>query len=85
MDSHEKYLELCAASTAGELSREEQQELEKHLAVCASCRQAKRQYEITVQRAVPALADELEFACGGVGLVMVRRARRSCFFQATEE
>ena len=60
MDSHEKYLELCAASTAGELSREEEQELEKHLAVCASCRQAKRQYEITVQRAVPALADELE-------------------------
>src|SRR3984957_4679183 len=60
MDSHERYLELCAASTAGERGREEAQELEKHLAVCASCRGAKRQYEITVQRAVPALPDELE-------------------------
>ena len=60
MDLHEKYLELCAASTAGELSREEEQELEEHLAVCGSCRQAKRQYEITVQKAVPALGDDLE-------------------------
>ncbi len=60
MDLHEKYLELCAASTAGELSREEEQELDEHLAVCGSCRQAKRQYEITVQKAVPALGDDLE-------------------------
>jgi hypothetical protein len=60
MDSHEKYRDLCAASTAGELSREEEQELEEHLAVCASCRQAKHQYETTVQRAVPALAGDLE-------------------------
>lgn len=64
MDSHEKYLELCAASTAGELNREEEQELERHLAVCASCRQAKRQYELTVQRALPALADELDSPMG---------------------
>jgi hypothetical protein len=59
MDSHEKFLELCAASTAGELSREEEQTLEQHLAVCASCRQAKYEYESTVQKAVPALADSL--------------------------
>ena len=59
MDSHEKYLELCAASTAGELSGEEERTLEEHLAVCASCRRAKQEYEITVQRAVPALADDL--------------------------
>ena len=59
MDSHEKYLELCAASTASELSVEEERTLEKHLAVCASCRQAKHKFEMTVQRAVPALADDL--------------------------
>jgi len=59
MDSHEKYLELCAASTAGELSREEEQKLEEHLVVCASCRQAKHEYEMTIQKAVPALADDL--------------------------
>lgn len=59
MDSHEIYLEMCAASTAGELSREEEQTLEQHLAVCASCRRAKYEYEKTVQKAVPALADDL--------------------------
>ncbi len=59
MNSHEKYLELCAASTAGELSRGEELELQEHLAVCASCRRVKQEYEMTVERAVPALADDL--------------------------
>src|SRR5580658_2295028 len=65
MDSHEKYRELCAASTAGELSGEEARTLEEHLAVCASCRQAKHKFEMTVQRAVPALADDLASHTGG--------------------
>jgi hypothetical protein len=59
MDSHEKYLELCAASTAGELSGEEERELEGHLAVCASCRQAKREFELALQAAVPALESDM--------------------------
>src|ERR1700722_15730687 len=59
MDSHEKYLELCAASTAGELGGEEEGTLEEHLAVCASCREAKHKFELTVQEAVPALAGDL--------------------------
>jgi hypothetical protein len=61
MDSHEKYLELCAASTAGELGRGEEQELQEHLAVCSSCRRVKHEYELTVENAVPALADDLAF------------------------
>lgn len=59
MDSHERFLELCAASTAGELSGEEEQTLEQHLAVCASCRRAKYEYEKTIQKAIPTLADGL--------------------------
>jgi hypothetical protein len=49
---------LCDA-TAGELSGEEERTLEEHLEVCAPCRQAKRRFEMTVQRAVPALAGDL--------------------------
>ena len=59
MDSHEKYLELCAASTAGELNAEEEQKLVEHLAVCASCRRAKHEYDSAIQKAIPALADDL--------------------------
>jgi Anti-sigma-K factor rskA/Putative zinc-finger len=59
MDSHEKYLELCAASTAGELSGSEEKELETHLADCASCRQAKREFELAIHKAVPALGNDV--------------------------
>jgi hypothetical protein len=59
MDSHEKYLQLCAVSTANELSGEEERELEGHLAVCASCRQAKREFELALQAAVPALESDV--------------------------
>jgi hypothetical protein len=59
MDSHERYLELCAASTAGELSREEERELAEHLVVCVSCRRARHEYDMAIQKAVPSLADDL--------------------------
>ncbi len=59
MDAHEEYLELCAASTAGELSGEEEKKLEEHLAVCVSCRRAKHEYEMTVQKALPVFSDDL--------------------------
>jgi Putative zinc-finger len=59
MDSHEKYLESCAALIAGELSVEEGQKLHEHLAVCASCRRAIREYESAVQTVIPSLADDL--------------------------
>ena len=59
MDSHEKYLELCAASTAGELSAEEELDLEEHLATCTSCRRAKHEFELAVKKAVPALENDV--------------------------
>src|SRR5271156_1398372 len=55
MDSHEKYLELCAASTAGELGAEEELDLTEHLANCPSCRQAKHEVELAVEKAITAL------------------------------
>jgi hypothetical protein len=53
---HDEFLELCAVSTSGELSGEEQDRLQQHLAVCPSCREALRQYESVVDRAIPAIA-----------------------------
>ena len=53
---HDEFLELCAVSTSGQLTQEEQNKLEEHLAVCSSCREAVRQYEAVAARAMPAMA-----------------------------
>jgi len=55
-EPHDEFLELCVASTTGELSDEEQSRLQQHLAVCASCREALRQYESIVNNVIPAIA-----------------------------
>lgn len=57
---HDEFLELCAVSTSGELTEEEQRTLEEHLAVCQSCREALRQYEAVAEEAMPALGAKLE-------------------------
>lgn len=56
IESHDEFLELCALSASGSLTEEERRRLETHLAVCLSCREAKRQFETVVDRAIPALA-----------------------------
>ena len=53
---HDEFLELCAVSTSGELTEEEQNRLQEHLAVCPSCREALRQYQSVVDQAIPAIA-----------------------------
>jgi len=53
---HDEFLELCAVSTSGELTEEEQKRLQEHLAVCPSCREALRQYQSVVDHAIPAIA-----------------------------
>jgi hypothetical protein len=58
MAPHEEFLELCAAATAGELNPGEQSQLDAHLAECAACRQAMRDYEIASRHSVAALASE---------------------------
>jgi anti-sigma-K factor RskA len=57
---HDEFLELCAISTSGQLTREERQRLEEHLAVCPSCREAMQQYEAVVSETIPALAPDPE-------------------------
>jgi DNA repair exonuclease SbcCD ATPase subunit len=64
-EPHNEFLELCAVSTSGQLTDEEQKRLHKHLAVCQSCREILRQYEAVANRAIPFIAagtpsDDLE-------------------------
>jgi anti-sigma factor RsiW len=59
MEPHDEFLELCAVSTSGELSAEERRKLEVHLAGCAECRQALREFEAAVDVGVPFLASKL--------------------------
>lgn len=53
---HDEFLELCAASTTGDLSDDEQKRLREHLAICSSCRDALRQYESIASNVIPAIA-----------------------------
>jgi anti-sigma factor RsiW len=59
MKLHDEFLELCAVSTSGDLSREEQVRLEKHLAGCCECRQALREFEAVADIGVHMLIPEL--------------------------
>ena len=63
MDPHEEFLELCALSTSGGLTADEQATLAKHLKDCAECRKAIQQFEAVVDRAVPALSPHLSDDC----------------------
>src|SRR5271156_676475 len=59
MGPHEEFLELCAVSTSGDLTEEEQKKLRAHLAGCAECREALREFEAAVDVGVPLLASKL--------------------------
>jgi hypothetical protein len=59
MGPHEEFLELCAVSTSGDLTEEEQKKLNAHLAGCPECRQALKEFEAAVDLGVPFLASKL--------------------------
>ncbi len=56
IEPHDEFLELCAVSTSGQLSEEDQRRLQEHLVLCSSCREALQQYEAIIRHAIPAMA-----------------------------
>jgi hypothetical protein len=52
---HDKFLELCAISTSGDLTEEEQENLRAHLADCSECRQALKEFEAAADIGMPLL------------------------------
>jgi hypothetical protein len=59
MEPHDKYLEMCAISTSGDLTEEEQQTLQGHLAECPECRQALKEFEAAAGIGMPLLHPHL--------------------------
>jgi len=56
---HEEFLELCAVATSGNLSEGEKKKLNEHLATCAECQKAAKEFEDVADNAIPVLAEEL--------------------------
>jgi hypothetical protein len=59
MEAHDKFLELCALSTSGELTEDEQKLLGAHLAKCPSCWDSLKQFEAAASIGVPLLHSQL--------------------------
>src|SRR5882724_13199059 len=56
---HKRLLELCAISTSGDLTEEEQKDLHAHLAECPDCRQALKEFEAAAEIGMPLLHSQL--------------------------
>jgi hypothetical protein len=56
LEDHQKFKELAALARAGALSDIEQQELRRHLPVCASCHEAYAEYSLINAKGMPFLA-----------------------------
>jgi len=57
-EPHDEFVELCALSTSGDLTNEEQIKLHAHLAVCGQCRDALKEFQVLVGKAIPLLASD---------------------------
>jgi hypothetical protein len=55
MGPHDKFIELCAISTSGDLTEEEQKDLRTHLAECPECRRALKEFEAAAEVGMPLL------------------------------
>jgi hypothetical protein len=82
---HDEFLELCAVSTSGQLTEEEQKKLQEHLAVCQSCREALQQFEAVVGQAIPAIAANEESETAESGPSWSQEEAEKAFFQRLQQ
>jgi hypothetical protein len=69
MSDHERFEQLCALATTGDLSSDEFSELRKHLLDCTSCRSAYADFHSIVEQGFPALERaNLRWAFPKIGL-----------------
>jgi hypothetical protein len=66
-EPHNEFLELCAVSTSGQLTEEEQKKLQEHLVVCESCRETLKQYQSVVDQAIPVFVAKEASECLDAG------------------
>src|SRR5713226_1765640 len=85
MAPHEKFLELCAVSIAGELTGEERKKLNEHLESCAACRKALEQFKVSAKASIPAAADEIHEVAGMDPSLPTEKAEAAFFARFDEE
>src|SRR5882762_6950878 len=91
MEPHDRFLELCAISTSGDVTEEEQKTLQGHLAECPECRQALKEFEAAAGIGMPLLhphlsnTDSLEQASIPVEAAKAAPAHRTEQVETTQQ
>src|SRR5579859_439371 len=62
LDDHQKFKELAALAQRGALTDQEGLELNRHLQVCDSCRQAYEEYALISREGMPFLAAAFSYS-----------------------
>lgn len=84
-EHHDEFLELCAVSTSGQLTEEEQKKLQEHLSICQPCLEALRQYQVVVDHAIPAIGASQDIETGPGPSWSEKDAERALFRRLAQE
>jgi hypothetical protein len=79
MRDHEQFVEMCALAVIGDLSEEERQQLEMHLANCKDCHSKLRQFRDVLENWVPLADDGVRHMRKSVLLTNASRRARDAF------
>jgi hypothetical protein len=83
MEPHDRFLELCAIATSGDLTEEEQKTLQRHLVECPECQQALKEFEAAAGIGMPLLHPQLSNTCAPEPAAIPVEAAKAAAAQAT--